>query len=127
MGKLRNTLFVDPATLTSINVHPIKSSSQISSPPPSSFIHSPLPHSEIVLTTKSENNEMALSETECQTPYQCCCREKGVVDMCWGYCVDIRDKKYTSRSLAVRGICYKWLSIINYCTYCSHAGKDITL
>ena len=123
MAILPNTLFAEPTTLTSRNVQRIKTSSLMVSPPPSSLTHPPLPHSEMAFTTKIENNEMHLSETECQTPYQCCCREKGVVDICWGYCVDIKDKRYSSRSLAARGPCQKWLSIINYCIYCYHGGK----
>ena len=66
------------------------------------------------------SNSLAVSSTECNTPRQCCCREKGVVDVCWGYCLDI--KEYSSRSVAVLGICEKWMSLINYCIYCYEPG-----
>ena len=60
--------------------------------------------------------------TECKNPRQCCCKEKGVIDVCWGYCVDV--KEYSSRSFGVvRGICQRWLSLINYCIYCYKPGR----
>ena len=63
------------------------------------------------------------SSTECNTPHQCCCREKGVVDVCWGYCVDIKEYSSKSRSMGVvMGICAKWMSLINYCVYCFKPG-----
>ena len=70
------------------------------------------------ITTSSNNS--GSSSTECKSPRQCCCREKGVVDVCWGYCLDI--KEYSSRSMAVLGICEKWMSLINYCIYCYKPG-----
>ena len=68
----------------------------------------------------TSSNNSGLSSTECQSPRQCCCREKGVIDVCWGYCLDI--KEYSSRSFAVLGICEKWMSLINYCIYCYKPG-----
>ena len=64
------------------------------------------------------------SKTECKSPLQCCCREKGVIEDCWGYCVDVKGHSSQSRSLGVeRGICEKWLSLINYCIYCFNPGR----
>ena len=123
---LHNTLFAEPTTPTSRNLRRIKSSFQMISPPRHSLIYSPLPNIEIASTAKSGKTKTPIPTTECQTPQQCCCREKGVADICWGYCVDIKDTNYISRSLSVVGVCKKWFSIINYCTYCSHGSKEIT-
>ena len=80
-------------------------------------------HSSKNLARNHPKSEMSSSKplSECRNPHQCCCREKGVVDICWGYCVDI--KEYSSRSLAVLGICEKWMSLINYCIYCYKHGN----
>ena len=40
-----------------------------------------------------------------------CCRENGVLDVCFGYCLKEREKT-GSRSF---GICGKWLKLINEC------------
>ena len=62
--------------------------------------------------------------TECKNPHECCCKEKGVIDVCWGYCVDVKEHSSRSRSFGVvRGICQKWLSLINYCIYCYKPGR----
>ena len=47
-----------------------------------------------------------------------CCREKGVVEVCEGYCMK---RVASSRSGAVMGICGKWFEDISKCV----AGKFI--
>ena len=42
-----------------------------------------------------------------------CCRENGVPDYCFGYCLIERKK---SESRAVTGVCKRWLEQIGHCT-----------
>ena len=40
-----------------------------------------------------------------------CCREKGVPDICFGYC--LKERKAESR--AITGICHRWFELIGKC------------
>ena len=49
---------------------------------------------------------------------QKCCREKGVIDVCFGYCETSEDKpekQAMARQGPVTGICEKWFEIIGKC------------
>ena len=50
---------------------------------------------------------------KCDDPVEECCREKGVVDVCLGYCES--DKSDKERSGMKAGICEKWFNQIVEC------------
>ena len=49
----------------------------------------------------------------CAHPGEECCREKGVVDVCFGYCESERSN--AARSVMKTGICEKWFKQIAEC------------
>ena len=56
----------------------------------------------------------------CKTPYQCCCKDKGVADDCWYLCTD------GSRHMKASSHCDKWMKLISECIYCTSITEGST-
>ena len=64
--------------------------------------------------TKEIAIDQLANPTKCSTlgpDIETCCREKGVIDVCIGYCF----KKGGSIGRSITGICTKWFSTIKDC------------
>ena len=60
-------------------------------------------------------NKIVLSSV-LEDPREKCCREKGVPDVCFGYCMRTRTHEASRfRSGGITGICEKWLDEIGEC------------
>ena len=65
------------------------------------------------MTEKEENlPAVKTEEDEKVLPAEKCCREKGVSDICFGFCLNDDNK---SRAIQQTGICGKWFKIIEEC------------